>query len=176
MNRSRYDWQPATTCKSVSGARHFEQSEPLIIFGSIRSEHDQNLDVCLKRIASKGLRLNRSKCNFLSTKLSFFGQIFTKEGTRPDPKKVNDLLLHALKPANTHEVRSFLRMANYSSKYIQNFATITAPLRELTKQNARFQWSEATELFTTGQSTPISVQSTSRSKKDGGFLTNHHAI
>jgi hypothetical protein len=27
VNRSRYDWQPATTCRSVSGARHREQSE-----------------------------------------------------------------------------------------------------------------------------------------------------
>ena len=34
-------------------------------------------------------------------------------------------------------------MANYSSKYTQHFATITAPLRELTKHNVRFEWSEA---------------------------------
>lgn len=33
-------------------------------------------------------------------------------------------------------------MANYSSKYIPNFATITAPLRDLTKKNAQFVWNE----------------------------------
>ena len=49
--------------------------------------------------------------------------------------------MNAPKPTNTHEVRSFLGMANYSSKYIRNFATITAPLRELTKKNVRFEWS-----------------------------------
>ena len=32
-----------------------------------------------------------------------------------------------------------LGMANYSSRYIANFATITAPLRELTK-NTKFEW------------------------------------
>ena len=31
-------------------------------------------------------------------------------------------------------------MANYSSKYIQDYATITAPLRELTKKNVKFKW------------------------------------
>ena len=31
-------------------------------------------------------------------------------------------------------------MANCSSKYIQDYATITAPLRELTKKNVRFKW------------------------------------
>ena len=128
-----------TALQGLTGVKNI--ADDIIIFGSTRSEHDKNLDACLKRIAAKGLRLNQSKCNFLSKKLSFFGQIFTKEGTRPDPKKINDLL-HAPKPTNTHEVRSFLGMANYSSKYIQNFATITAPLRELTKKNVRFEWSE----------------------------------
>ena len=31
-------------------------------------------------------------------------------------------------------------MATYSSKYIPNFATITAQLRNLTKKNAKFEW------------------------------------
>ena len=50
--------------------------------------------------------------------------------------------MNAPKPTNTHEVRSFLGMANYRSKCIRNFATITAPLRELTKKNVCFEWSE----------------------------------
>lgn len=31
-------------------------------------------------------------------------------------------------------------MANYSCRNIANFTTISAPLRELTKINARFEW------------------------------------
>ena len=127
-----------TALQGLTGVKNI--ADDIIIFGSTRSEHDKNLDECLKRLTTKGLRLNQSKCTFLSKQLSFFGQIFTKQGTRPDPKKVNDLL-NAPKPTNTHEVRSFLGMANYSSKYIRNFATITAPLRELTKKNVRFEWS-----------------------------------
>ena len=69
----------------------------------------------------------------LNTTLGFFGQIFSKDGTHPDPKRVEDLL-NAPRPTNVHEVRSLLGMANYSSKYIQDYATITAPLRELTKK------------------------------------------
>ena len=40
------------------------------------------------------------------------------------------------------EVRSLLGVATYSSKYISNFATITAPLRNLTKKNAKFECTE----------------------------------
>ena len=33
-------------------------------------------------------------------------------------------------------------MANYIRKYIKDFATITATLRELTKKNVRFEWEQ----------------------------------
>ena len=33
-------------------------------------------------------------------------------------------------------------MANYSSKYIRDFATLTAPLRDLTKKDVRFEWTQ----------------------------------
>ena len=79
------------------------------------------------------MRLNQSKCKFLDTTLSFFGQVFSSQGCKPDPKRVQDLQ-NAQIPRNVHEVRSLLGMANYSSKYIANFATITSPLRELTKK------------------------------------------
>ena len=75
----------------------------------------------------------------MNTTLEFFGQIFSEGGTHPDPKRVEDLL-NAPRPTNVHKVRSLLGMANYSSKYIQDYATITAPLRELTKKNAKFKW------------------------------------
>ena len=45
-------------------------------------------------------------------------------------------------PKDVRDVRSLLGMANYSSKYIKNFANITAPLLELTKENIRFEWKQ----------------------------------
>ena len=71
--------------------------------------------------------------------LSFFGQVFSSQGCKPDPKRVQNLQ-NAQIPQNIHELRSIIGMANYSSKYIANFATITSPLRELTKKNAHFEW------------------------------------
>ncbi|CAB4000852.1 Hypothetical predicted protein [Paramuricea clavata] len=58
-------------------------------------------------VPKKDWGLNRGKCTFLEDKLEFFGQIFSKEGTRPDPKRVNDLL-NAAQPSSVTEVRSLL--------------------------------------------------------------------
>ena len=54
---------------------------------------------------------------------------------------------------------SLLGMAIYSSKYTDNFVTITAPLRELTKKNSRFEWNRVhqdafNKLTTTMSTTP----------------------
>ena len=123
----------------LSGVRNI--ADDIIDYGQTRDEHDIALDRCLQRLYNRGFRLNNSKCRFLSNSLDFFGQVFSEAGIQPDPKRVTDLL-NAPRPQNVHEVRSLLGMANYSCKYIANFATITTPLRELTKKNAKFEWNE----------------------------------
>ena len=125
--------------QGIQGVRNI--ADDIIVHGKSREEHDKALRNCLKRLQEKGLTLNAKKCSFLQPTLEFFGQIFSAEGTRPDPKRVTDLQ-NMPTPTNAQEVRSLLGMANYSSKYIRNYATITSPLRELMKKNARFSWTE----------------------------------
>ena len=73
-------------------------ADDILIFGRTRKEHDQALDKCLTRLTETRLTLNRSKCKFLNTTLEFFGQIFSKDGMHPDPKRVEDLLMHHDQP------------------------------------------------------------------------------
>eukprot|EP00795_Rhopilema_esculentum_P003255 gene3255-biopygen1481 len=114
-------------------------ADDIIIFGVNKEEHDIALEKCLRRLQEKGFTLNANKCKFLQPTLDFFGQIFSEKGTRPDPKRIQDLQ-NASIPKNASEVRSLLGMANYSSKYIPNYSTITAPLRDLIKKNSIFSW------------------------------------
>ena len=99
-------------------------ADDIIVFGTTKQQHNTVLGQCLKRLSDKGLTLNSRKCSFLQLTLSFFGQIFSAERTRPDPKRVQN----ASEPQNASEVRSLLEMASYNRKYIKYFATITAPL------------------------------------------------
>ena len=64
----------------------------------------------------------------------FFGQIFSGEGL----KRIKDLQGVPI-PINVHDVYNLLGMDNYSSKYIADFATITALLCEPTKKNMKFE-------------------------------------
>ena len=43
-------------------------------------------------------------------------------------------------PKNASEVKSFLGLVNFSARYIPNLATISEPLRKLTRKNEQFCW------------------------------------
>ena len=58
-----------------------------------------------------------------------------------DRKKVQAILdLEA--PSNATEVRGMLGMANYCSRFIKGYATMTQPLSELTPKDTPWQWTE----------------------------------
>ena len=54
-------------------------------------------------------------------------------------------ILHMKPPSNTSEVRSFLGLVIYCSKFVPNFAANTEPLRQLTRQKADFIWNSEQE-------------------------------
>ena len=126
-----------TVIQGVSGAINI--SDDIAIFGVDKASHDEALKSVLERLQNAGLTANLEKCEFAKKKIEFFGLVFSSEGVSPDPKKVADL--HAAnEPQNPSEVRSFLGMAQYSARFIENFATITEPLRYLTKQTSEWRW------------------------------------
>ena len=75
--------------QGIKGVRNIE--DDIIAHGKSREEHDTAVCNCLKRLQEKGLTLNAKKCSFFQPTLEFSGQIVSKEGTRPDPKRVTDL-------------------------------------------------------------------------------------
>ena len=60
-------------------------------------------------------------------------------GIKADPRIV-DAIKHAKEPKDTKELRSFLGLANYCSRFIKNFSTLTSPLRELTVAKTPYTW------------------------------------
>ncbi|XP_069156655.1 uncharacterized protein [Procambarus clarkii] len=95
-----------------------------------QAEHDKALRATLQRLREKNLTLSRAKCEFNQHKIEFFGHVLSDKDLSPDPKKVADIK-NAAPPSTSTEVHSFLGMANYSSRFIPDFASITKPLREL---------------------------------------------
>ena len=79
------------------------------------------------------------KCEFRKSRIEFFGLVFSMDGVSPDPKKVADLHA-ATESTNPSEFRSFLGMEQFSARSTRDYATITEPLRALTRQSTDWIW------------------------------------
>ena len=97
------------------------------------------MEAALERLRERGLTLNKGKCIFKKKSLIFQGYLFSEDGISPDPAKVTAIKEFAT-PKDASEVRSLLGMTNFCCRFVKNYATLTQPLRELTKKDVPFVW------------------------------------
>ena len=133
----------STALEGLEGVRNI--SDDIIVYGRNQNEHDERLEAVLKRLQDKNLTLNKGKCEFNKRKLEFFGFVFGENGMSADPKKC-EVIKNAPPPTNVSELRSFLAMTNYVSRFIAHYSTITEPLRALLKKEATWQWNQEQQI------------------------------
>ncbi len=95
----------------------------------------------LSRLREVNLRLNPNKCCFATKSIVFLGHVVNKEGTKPDPSKI-DAVLRFPAPKTITNVRSFLGLTRYYRKYLRGYSKIASPLFELTKKDMAFVWDQ----------------------------------
>ncbi|XP_055585535.1 uncharacterized protein K02A2.6-like [Uranotaenia lowii] len=115
--------------------------DDVIIIGKTEKEHDRRLE-CVLSFRDCGILLNQSKCAFKLTTIDFLGQNFSMQGILPCEDKVQ-AIRNFRTPTTGEEVRSFLGLVNYVGAFIPDLATISFPLRELTKVKEPFKWGSA---------------------------------
>ena len=82
-------------CKNIS--------DDIIMFEATTAEHDQNLYGVLTRLQQHGVRLNKEKCSFSRSEVTFYGHIFSSKGIKADPRKI-EAITYMSEPENVSEV------------------------------------------------------------------------
>ena len=113
--------------------------DDLFIATNTDEEHELAILQVMEAVRKSGLTLNPAKCIFWAKEIGFWGMIYSADGVRPDPMKV-EALDYITAPENKEELVSFLCMMQSNSDFIQNFAEKSAVLRELTKNRVHFKW------------------------------------
>lgn len=114
--------------------------DDLVVASASNNEHKETLEKVMNAILNANLKLNPEKCHFGKKEISFWGSIYSADGVRPDPDKV-EALEFLTSPQNKSEVTSFLAMMQSNSDFIPNFSQKASTLRELTKKDTHFHWS-----------------------------------
>ena len=113
----------------------------LLIFSRDFETHLHDLTQFFSKLRQAGLTLQPSNCHFSVKQLKFFGHAISRHGVEVDSEKTK-VASQLLNPKKQKQVRSFLGMANYYRKFIQNYAKIATPLNALLKKDSIFMWTE----------------------------------
>ena len=113
--------------------------DDMIVTGRDDREHLHNLERVLNVLDDRGLKLNKSKCEFFKKRVVFCGHEIDAEGLHKTQDKVN-AVNNAPQPTNVSQMRSFLGLINYYHRFLPNLATILHPLNRLLEKNKPWVW------------------------------------
>jgi len=103
----------------------------------------------LVRLRQHNLKARPSKCKFGYSQVDFLGHTVGHGELKSQDEKVQGIL-NTVRPKTKKQLRSFLGMTGYQSKFIQNYAKIVVPLTDMTKKGhpSTLNWSqEADDAF-----------------------------
>ncbi|GFH49966.1 hypothetical protein CTEN210_06442 [Chaetoceros tenuissimus] len=107
-------------------------------------EHLSQLEEIFQRFENAGLKVNASKCSFGLQEIPYLGYIISKEGLRPDPKKVQGIVdLH--KPQTAKEMKSLIGMIQFYRDMWRRRSHILSPLIDAAagkKGKMKITWTE----------------------------------
>lgn len=115
-------------------------SDDILVYGKSEVEHDEHLNLVLRRLEDNGITLGSEKNEFKKRSLLFCGHLLTTGGVKADPAKIRSIkALQA--PLDVSHLRSLLGMTNYCAKFVPNYVKLVEPLLALLRKDAEWRWS-----------------------------------
>jgi len=132
----------------LRGAETYASSyiDDIVVFSQTWQEHLDHLRDVFSRLQQAGLTLRSEKCHYGMKEAQYLGHVIGGGKVRPDPKKVQAVRDYPT-PSSKKDIRAFLGLTGYYRKFIPHFATLAAPLSDLTRkcQPEKIKWNSSCE-------------------------------
>eukprot|EP00731_Ephydatia_muelleri_P021136 Em0013g863a len=117
----------------------------ILVSGPSERDHLCNLEKVLSCLEESDLKLKLSKCSFLFSSVEYLGHRISAAGIQPteDKKKA---ILQAPAPKNVTQLKSWLGLLNYYSKFLPNLSATLAPLYDLLKSQRSWSWESSQQV------------------------------
>ena len=120
--------------------------DDILVHTETWEEHLQIVKALFERLREWNLTIRPSKCVFGASKLDFIGHNIG-EGKLCTQEENVIKIINAPRPKTKTAIRSFIGLTGYYRSFISNYATIAAPLTDLTKKGKpnMIEWGPAQE-------------------------------
>ncbi|XP_028074359.1 uncharacterized protein LOC114276745 [Camellia sinensis] len=118
--------------------------DDILVYSRSEEEHEKHLRIVLQVLRDNKLYAKASKCEFWLKEVKFLGHVVSKNGILVDPTKV-EAVLDWRQPKTMSEINSFLGLASYYRRFIQDFSKLARPMTHLTQKGVKYEWDEACE-------------------------------
>src|SRR3954462_9234197 len=118
--------------------------DDILIYSKNEEEHAEHLRLVLIKLREHCLYAKFSKCEFWLPEVTYLGHVISAKGNSVNPERVQ-AVLDWPPPESVKQVRSFLGLARYCRRFIENFSKVAQPLTELLKKDTKFQWTPKCE-------------------------------
>ena len=118
--------------------------DDILIYSQSEWEHEYHLRIFLQLLRDHQLYAKFSKCEFWLAEVRFLGHVVSASGVSVDPEKV-EAVMSWERPKSVFEIRSFLGLAGYYRRFIEDFSRIAAPMTRLTWKGVKFDWDDRCE-------------------------------
>ena len=98
----------------------FNIADDILVIGETYEEFKDNVIRFLDQCVEKDLHLNADKFKLDCDTVTFFGHLLTKDGMKPDPKKVKDIREWPV-PKDIKELQSLIGAVNYLARFIPHY-------------------------------------------------------
>ena len=113
----------------------------ILVYSKDGTKHEQHLRDVLEVLRKEKLYGKFLKCEFWLQEVQFLGHVVSTDGVKVDLAKIKAMMSWEL-PTNPSEIRSFLVLAGYYQRFIQDFSKIASSLTALTKKKVKFLWTD----------------------------------
>ncbi|KAI3775824.1 hypothetical protein L1987_45578 [Smallanthus sonchifolius] len=113
--------------------------DDILIYSKNEGDHACHLKEVPETLRKEKLYAKFSKCAFWLREVQFLGHVINAEGILVDPSKI-ETVMKWNPPKTPIEICSFLGLAGYYRRFIQDFSKIATPLTKLTKKETKFVW------------------------------------
>jgi hypothetical protein len=112
--------------------------DDILVYSETEEQHEEDLKQVLALLQENRLFAKKSKCEIGVREVEYLGYIVSDGGIKPVHDKIEAIRSWPL-PKTVTEVQSFLGLANYYRRFIENFAKIANPLTQLTHKDKVFE-------------------------------------